>query len=1111
MMFDTLVCGFSDDQGEDVKDSFEIFKGSKSLCDEVLTKTSYFVNEGHTEGEEKKDPILQYLQKYYMGGSGTEHLDSSTDVGDLSWDEGDLPSGCIKVWTFNDFMEQYNQIYAWLNTIQVQYHAAKKKEGSSPRVDSLLKDLEKDVERRERFLRECGRMVGAFPEIEEEVTWRVEHVMAKWDMLSKLRIKTRTEETDIPDIYSDIELEVRCLRKWLKEMEQRIDPLQFSKIAEWSTRDRERKMAEYQVLQTDIESHGRIVKLVLSLCEDLTLNPGLYDLQHAVKVAKGLEKRWHHIWLRSLEWQCLLEQWIQDPLNGTHCGEDSVFDTDDEPLTKIPKLNTACGTPNFSPAATLLRRKKRKRWINSSLVAASLLGVKQLDPEKREKLISPRLKRNHDSDAERNFDQEEKIVVTNMITSESDPSLTETAPSTSRSESSDSVKFIFNDQQIECLVHNDGDGSESDFTPYIECDKIDNINRQMASTPISRKVINNLTSKAESMALHTSNRVTDVKEGFWDTSDEDAFVDNSRNRKVTVLMNPSHVQNTLLYGKRKDSDMDESIDMEMLRGHYKKFPSDEMFSQDSLEVGSRYFLEAADSRSTYEFYTGDHSLDDIASDEYSSVSSELRGKQFKSEENLNKISETLAKSSDPYSEILHFGDDYRQFINSLSDSSVTNKTAIKSKKIKRKTRKREVREEFPYESQSEVELEEAFMLLSDSQRQIHNVEACVHEFFSQGFVQRENSKEYDDILEKCSVNVNILFNLLESVAKGDSFVSQKKCRETRLLISRWENILQKVTDSVNNSKVYEELKDETKYLKEQMVGLNNSTACTTTLDENDDLDTRMRTIKKDMVRLTQQKAKLFQLNISVHNFLAELGNTSHVDEKHLNLAEELKEEVVNLYSLWDICHHQTAGSLSKTEEAIKKLHEFEHELLELRSALQTDSFLLKQRNRKKCITQSLKAQGSSGDSGISDGSCGILSDYDLPEKHQRLSKLKLMAKSLEETLSPKAPALLMISKTLEATSNELNDLQKTYMSYKSNKKKKKAKLNLGLKNDKEKFRPKATSVSRRRRFAKITMTIQLLLMIVLFLTWLCQPRCCDSFSAISFSPQLKYVNGPPPI
>ena len=53
--------------------------------------------------------------------------------------------------------------------LQVQYHAAKKGSASSPRVEGLLRDLERDVERRERFLRECARMVGAFPELEEEV------------------------------------------------------------------------------------------------------------------------------------------------------------------------------------------------------------------------------------------------------------------------------------------------------------------------------------------------------------------------------------------------------------------------------------------------------------------------------------------------------------------------------------------------------------------------------------------------------------------------------------------------------------------------------------------------------------------------------------------------------------------------------------------------------------------------------------------------------------------------------------------------------------------------------------------------------------------------------
>ena len=70
-----------------------------------------------------------------------------------------------------------------------------------------------------------------------------------------------------------------------------------------------------------------------------------------------------------------------------------------------------------------------------------------------------------------------------------------------------------------------------------------------------------------------------------------------------------------------------------------------------------------------------------------------------------------------------------------------------------------------------------------------------------------------------------------------------------VLISRWENILQKVTDSVNNSKVYEELLDEAMQLKDQMVDLNNSTACTTILDENEDLDSRMRNIKVLVQRL----------------------------------------------------------------------------------------------------------------------------------------------------------------------------------------------------------------------------------------------------------------------
>ena len=44
------------------------------------------------------------------------------------------------------------------------------------------------------------------------------------------------------------------------------------------------------MLQTDIESHGRIVKLVLGLCEELSQDPGLYDLQVGIRAGRGVER-----------------------------------------------------------------------------------------------------------------------------------------------------------------------------------------------------------------------------------------------------------------------------------------------------------------------------------------------------------------------------------------------------------------------------------------------------------------------------------------------------------------------------------------------------------------------------------------------------------------------------------------------------------------------------------------------------------------------------------------------------------------------------------------------------------------------------------------------------
>lgn len=74
-----------------------------------------------------------------------------------------------------------------------------------------------------------------------------------------------------------------------------------------------------QVLQKDIEAHGRIVNSVVKLSERVAKqnhknNQAQSEItnhqeqqQNPIYVAKSLERRWHLLFLSSLEWQCRIE------------------------------------------------------------------------------------------------------------------------------------------------------------------------------------------------------------------------------------------------------------------------------------------------------------------------------------------------------------------------------------------------------------------------------------------------------------------------------------------------------------------------------------------------------------------------------------------------------------------------------------------------------------------------------------------------------------------------------------------------------------------------------------------------------------------------------------
>jgi len=191
----------------------------------------------------------------------------------------------------------------------------------------------------------------------------------------------------------------------------------------------------------------------------------------------------------------------------------------------------------------------------------------------------------------------------------------------------------------------------------------------------------------------------------------------------------------------------------------------------------------------------------------------------------------------------------------------------------------------------------------------------------------------------------------------------------------------------------------------------------------------------------------------------------------------------------------TSTNISATEETLIKFNEFETELISLKNSLSKDAMRVRGSD----------APEGSCDSGISDAS----TENDFPLREQQLERLRFLAQNLEQSLDPRSKACSMISKTIETTSYQLKDLQISLQTLKSAKLRTKSKF--GGRKVENRIRPKNAGNSRRRRVTKMALTIHLIMMLIMFISWFTQPRCCDNIGSISMVPQLKYVNGPPPI
>lgn len=130
-------------------------------------------------------------------------------------------------------------------------------------------------------------------------------------------------------MFLDLQADLEKFENWLNEKEIYLDNLVVDR--KWNLEDIEENLRVHKVngcnfvvlllfcfniiiekyfvlksLQTDIESHARIINSVLKLSEKIKQIS--IDYSHFYDSGISLQERWHCLWLKSLEWQCRLEQ-----------------------------------------------------------------------------------------------------------------------------------------------------------------------------------------------------------------------------------------------------------------------------------------------------------------------------------------------------------------------------------------------------------------------------------------------------------------------------------------------------------------------------------------------------------------------------------------------------------------------------------------------------------------------------------------------------------------------------------------------------------------------------------------------------------------------------------
>ncbi|RZF37943.1 hypothetical protein LSTR_LSTR005443 [Laodelphax striatellus] len=522
--------------------------------------------------------------------------------------------------------------------------------------------------------------------------------------------------------------------------------------------------------------------------------------------------------------------------------------------------------------------------------------------------------------------------------------------------------------------------------------------------------------------------------------------------------------------------------------------------------------------------------------------------------------------------LLDFGDDYRNFIDSQSDCA-----SSFGRPLHRRARLPPAEDSSIMDSDSD-EMDDIHRMMHQSNSQFLSCEQFVNREASKSAPQFILTSKLDDVIATGLKNIDCLRKMVEFIEESDKIVSPQECREIRLLIERWEALKSKTEDLQRMCSLQIEMAS----CRDGLSELNNRlTQLEKDLDDQDELQQRIKLVKNESTSLRDMKTQLMQLKTAVHRYLSDTGNTA---------SAVLKEEVAELFRQWEEASQRVKQQLSTLQSLSDAWQQFEVHLSELQLALRGDhktmlmldtalkggtvssdvatsvrvvakvlsekqdgcnedgSLVLNDSSIVVLASQGVgtaEGSGSLSDSGISDSG----SDQEMSEREKRLAMLRRLARQLEAELSqhwPGSKAINDFKKQIWNIENELKDLQQTcrqlivrtaecaeakvarkslpldfpnstvdvaprILSSRQSDKRQGSTENLGLgdPDDPEPGRPNSWLW----RVMRAALPFQMAIMAIFCVACLLEPNCCDNINNLnlSFSPQLRYYNGPPPV